>query len=99
MTPRTWFYEGETFVSPEFKQVGKPYIINQEIKQLWLNSLPKPKTLSEKINQWLKSYIAKAQRPNSQGLNEMEKDDQKDEKDLNDSDGLMTLDSDDILFS
>ncbi len=98
MKPKTWFYEGSIFVSPEFKQNGKPYIVNQEIKQLWLNTLPKPKTLSEKINQWLKSYIAKAQRPNSQGLNEMEKDDQKDEKDLNDSDGLMTLDSDDILF-
>jgi hypothetical protein len=52
MKTRTWFYEGETFISPEFKQQGKPFIINNEIKKLWLDSLPKPKTLKEKILSW-----------------------------------------------
>jgi hypothetical protein len=96
--PRNWFYDGSVFVSPEFKQNGKPYIVNQQIKQIWLNSLPKPKTLSEKINQWLKNYIAKANKPNSQGLETQEKDDSQEERELNDSDGLMTLDDDNILF-
>ncbi len=54
MKSRTWYYEGATFESPEFKQQGKPYIINSEIKQLWLDSLPKPKvlTLKDKIKAW-----------------------------------------------
>ena len=54
MKPRTWFFEGSTFLSPEFRQCGKPHIINREIKQQWLDSLPKPKrlTLAEKIMAW-----------------------------------------------
>jgi hypothetical protein len=46
MKLRTWFSNGSTFESPEFKQKGKPYLINEEIKQKWLSSLPKPKVLS-----------------------------------------------------
>jgi len=51
---RTWFFEGSTFVSPEWKQQGKPYQINSEIKQQWLNSLPKPQKLSlrQRFNNW-----------------------------------------------
>lgn len=52
MKPRRWYYEGSTFVSPEFKQSGKPFIVNAEIKKLWLDSLPKHKTLKEKIAEW-----------------------------------------------
>lgn len=55
MKPRTWFFEGQTFISPEFKQQGKPHIINKEIKQAWLNSLPKPQSLKEKFLSWLTS--------------------------------------------
>jgi hypothetical protein len=29
---RTWFYEGQTFVSPEWKQQGKPYQINRALR-------------------------------------------------------------------
>ena len=36
--PRTWFYRGLILKSPEFKQHLKPYKINSEIKQEWLNS-------------------------------------------------------------
>ncbi len=38
---RTWLFEGKIFDSPEFKQQGKPYIINQAIRQRWFNSMPK----------------------------------------------------------
>ena len=52
MKPRTWYFEGQIFQSPDFKQSGKPYQINTEIRQKWLDSLPKPKTLTEKIKAW-----------------------------------------------
>lgn len=101
MNPRQWLFEGQIFTSPEFKQQGKPYIINQEIKQKWLSSLPKPKNLREKILAWFNTAKAKPNplRPTqSQTLAQMEKEDEEDEKELNDSDGLMALDDEDILF-
>jgi hypothetical protein len=52
MPQKTWFFEGSTFVSPEFKQSGKPYQINRAIQKLYVDSLPKPKTLTEKIKAW-----------------------------------------------
>jgi hypothetical protein len=42
MKPKTWSYESLTFGGPEFKQQGKPYIINRDVKTEWLNFLPKP---------------------------------------------------------
>jgi hypothetical protein len=79
MKPRNWFYEGSLFVSPEFKQSGKPFQVNSEIKKLWLNSLPKKKTLAEKIHEWLtvkkETNPLFNKRPTSQTLSEMEKDD------------------------
>lgn len=36
---RTWFFEGETFVSPDWKQNGKPYQINREVKKLHVANL------------------------------------------------------------
>jgi hypothetical protein len=36
---RQWFFEGLTFKSPEWKQKGKPYQINKEIKQRYIESL------------------------------------------------------------
>jgi hypothetical protein len=56
LKPRHWFYEGKVFISPEFRQVGKPFIVNQQIKQKWLDSLPKHKTLAEKIANWFKAF-------------------------------------------
>ena len=40
LEPRTWFFEGETFKSPLWKQRGKPYQINKEIKKRYIDSLP-----------------------------------------------------------
>jgi hypothetical protein len=63
MKAQTWFYEGLTFVSPEFKQQGKPFIINRAIKDAWLNALPKKKilSLSEKIKLLLNPEIKRTQ--------------------------------------
>jgi hypothetical protein len=62
MKPRTWFFEGSTFISPQWTQDGKPFQINSEIKQKWLDSLPKKKTLREKIKDYLKAK-QQTQRP------------------------------------
>ncbi len=64
-----WFFNGEVFESPEFKQHLKPYKINAEIKKEWLISLPKPKPLSltEKIGLWLNPFSVpkRFKKPNS----------------------------------
>ena len=44
---RTWFFEGETFVSPEWKQNGKPFQINREVKKRYVESLPRQKKESK----------------------------------------------------
>lgn len=53
MPQKTWYFEGKTFVSPEFKQYGKPYQINDQVKFQWMQSLPKKMTLKERIMNWL----------------------------------------------
>jgi hypothetical protein len=40
---RQWFFEGETFASPEWKQDGKPFQINKETKRAYVANLPKPR--------------------------------------------------------
>jgi len=47
---RTWFFEGKTFKSPEWKQNGKPFQINKTIKKAYIDSLPqKPKGIWAKM--------------------------------------------------
>jgi len=53
MKPKTWFFEGSTFESPNWTQSGKPFQINQAIKEKWLESLPKEQTLFNKLATWL----------------------------------------------
>ena len=36
---RHWFFEGETFISPEWKQQGKPYQINRELRAKFMANL------------------------------------------------------------
>lgn len=98
MKPRNWFFDGTVFVSPTFKQNGKPYLINSEIKQAWFNSLPKPRTLSEKILDWLVS-IKKTQTqsqttetPDNEKVNDIEEESEE-EKEDSQGDGLMMGDS------
>jgi uncharacterized protein (DUF2141 family) len=57
MKPRMWFYEGETFVSPTFTQHGKPFIVNEEIKKKWMDSLPMKESLAQKIARWFKPKV------------------------------------------
>jgi hypothetical protein len=60
MPLRTWFFEGLTFKSPEWKQNGKPYIINKEMKKAYVENLPipqKPKSKFEKFSKFLNDMI------------------------------------------
>ncbi len=55
--PRRWNFEGKTFESPIWKQNGKPYQINKQLKKKWIVQLKPPKTQSQK-KQGLLSRIA-----------------------------------------
>jgi hypothetical protein len=59
MQARTWLYGEKLFISPEFKQQGKPYLINRSNNEAYQNSLPKQpkKTLAEKIKSWFNNYV------------------------------------------
>ena len=72
MKPRTWYFEGLTFESPIFKQCGKPYQINSEINQLWLNSLPKPKTFKQRLSELFKAKPRPQAEPNREPRAEKE---------------------------
>jgi len=56
LEPRTWFFENETFKSPEWKQNGKPYQINKDIKKSYIQSLPQPKEKPKGILAKIKAY-------------------------------------------
>lgn len=76
MKARTWFMEGETFTSPDWRQSGKPYQINKEAKRRFIESLaqPKPKGLVEKIRAWIKrqNELAESYRQRQQRQSEPE---------------------------
>jgi hypothetical protein len=46
---RTWLFEGSTFISPTWKQKGKPYQINKDIKAKFMANL-KPQEPQKKRN-------------------------------------------------
>jgi hypothetical protein len=99
MQARTWLYNETLFISPEFKQAGKPVIINRSNREAWQDSLPKKpqKTLMQKIGQWLKNRIVDP--TDAKTLTNLGNDSEDSEqKEDSESDGLMTLDDDDILF-
>jgi hypothetical protein len=64
MPSRNWLYCEKLFTSPEFKQSGKPYLINSDNREAWQNSQPKPKTLSlsDRIKNWLMPLMLPPQR-------------------------------------
>jgi hypothetical protein len=70
MPSRLWFMEGETFVSPDWKQNGKPYQINREVKRKYIDNLPKPqrkRTFAEFLSSlWLGKNVKKTQNPESE---------------------------------
>jgi hypothetical protein len=77
MKERTWYFEGQTFISPTFKQEGKPYQINGAIKEAWLNSLPKvkPLSLTEKIGLLLNPFSVPKRFKKTNSLFESEDED------------------------
>lgn len=50
LEPRTWLFEGKLSKSPEWKQKGKPFQINKQVKEKYKASLPEP----EHKNLWQK---------------------------------------------
>jgi hypothetical protein len=53
---RTWFFEGSTFISPEWKQCGKPYQINRELRAKFMANLkPQPQKKKSVIERALNS--------------------------------------------
>jgi hypothetical protein len=57
MEPRTWLIEGKTIVSPEFKQQGKPYIINAKIREKWFRLMPKQEPKKQSISSAIGSFL------------------------------------------
>jgi hypothetical protein len=63
MPLRTWFYEGQTFVSPEWKQQGKPYQINRALRAKYNSQqTQKPQSLIERFKNWQKQKLINRQR-------------------------------------
>lgn len=52
MKPRTWFIEGETFLSPDWTQEGKPYKINKDSLKRFLAVLPEQPKQSKLKTLW-----------------------------------------------
>jgi hypothetical protein len=68
MTARKWFFENSVITAPDFRQNGKPFIINSEIRQKWLDMQPKTpekKTLAQKILDWLTGKESEPKTPKS----------------------------------
>jgi hypothetical protein len=95
MTPRKWFFEGKTFLSPEFKQQGKPQQINEDIKKKWLSMLPKKKTFAQKVLDWIHNkqttnpVLNKQKRTTSSSALNEDGSENEDEKEDSQGDGLM----------
>jgi hypothetical protein len=91
MPSRKWFFEGETFASPEWKQDGKPYQINRTVKKTYVANLPKPK--ESKVRSALKfvfglgKMIMKTPGINASIPTEEERDEEEDEDEREDSEG------------
>lgn len=77
LEPRTWFFEGETFTSPLWKQNGKPYQINKEIKRLYVQSLPQQP--QKKKSLWRKFWDSKPFTPKGYNVEPQETEFEKQE--------------------
>jgi len=53
LEPRTWLFEGKRFKSPEWKQNGKPFQINKQLKESEREPQPKKK-LWQRFKAWCK---------------------------------------------
>ena len=58
MPLRTWFYEGQTFVSPTWTQQGKPFLVNRALRAKFSQQTqqPQPKGLIQRFHDWHEKY-------------------------------------------
>jgi hypothetical protein len=61
MKPRTWFFEGEMFNSPQWKQSGKPFQINTELRAQFAKPQPRKMGILERIRKALEQKTASHQ--------------------------------------
>jgi hypothetical protein len=103
MALRNWLFEGEIFVSPQWKQNGKPYKINRIIRTTYFNSKPQQ---PQKFKLWQK-VLAKLffinlndTQTQNNNSNDTDNDTENEDNNKEDSqgDGLMTLDDGEELF-
>ena len=85
MPSKTWFMEGETFHSPNWKQNGKPFQINREMKRKYIDTLPKPKkgkNIARRFLEFVFSSGTYNQKPRPQSEDEDEQLEIEDEETL-----------------
>ena len=102
---RTWFFEGVTFNSPEWKQSGKPFQINKATKKAYIANLPKRKEESKiksafKFLFGLGRMVMKVPQISAGVPTEEERaeEEEEDEREDAEGDGLMTMGEGDELF-
>jgi hypothetical protein len=100
MKPKTWYFEGSTIQSPEFKQSGKPFIVNKAIKAQYLANL-KPQSQPKKS--FIEKWILPLMFPQTQRIYKLQKqqltikqsqplDSQEDEEEDEEMDDMFLLD-------
>ncbi|MGA2523606.1 MAG: hypothetical protein ABSF65_05575 [Candidatus Bathyarchaeia archaeon] len=102
MPLRTWLFNGETFISPNWIQSGKPYICNREIRNRFNNYKPQPQKKAGILKQLLMLPLAVifngGSAPQTQPNNNEESEEETEETENSEGDGLETLEPSDILF-
>lgn len=107
MPLRNWLFNGETFVSPDWKQQGKPYLINRAIREKWF-SKPTTEQPKKPMPIWKAALISFFAYPIINALNpdnksktqsEENKEQLEDSNENSQADGLFTDDSENnVLF-
>jgi len=107
MPLRTWFYEGQTIISPDWIQQGKPYIINRILRAKFNTQTQQsqPQGLIQRFQNWQHKRHNRAMNKYQRLLRQVadieeqsDNEDDEDSKEDSQGDGLMTLDDNDIMF-
>ena len=103
LAQRNWIFEGQTIVSPDWIQQGKPFIINRALRAKFSQQTqqPQPKGLIQRFHDWHEKYNKAVNENKKRQLRRIVAiEEQTENEDIEDSegDGLMTLSPDDILF-
>jgi len=88
---RTWFYNGETFESPDWKQDKKTYIVNQEIRKAYFKESETPENYKRvpasdkhKRTFWQKLLNLNLAPQTNNNSNDDKDDDEKENQELDD---------------